>query len=108
MKALDYMHSYRSKMTEAQEMQEKFGDLIVDFDESADYEVNQTLLFKPKNGRGFNLLFANGCSCWDGDYDGWYMNKAELTKWAKANVDSSGADKEMAKYIIKKLLDKEH
>ena len=89
-------------MTKEQDMQEKFGNLIIKFNNSEPYRINQALLFKPKNGRGFNLLFVNGCcrGCWDGDYDGWHMNKAELTKWAKANVDSYGAYEEMAKYIV--------
>lgn len=75
------------------------GTLIVEFDESEAYEENETKLFK--KGTKYTLIAANGCSCWDGDWEGWTnVSKTELRKlciaWSKG---WGAAEKEMGKWI---------
>jgi hypothetical protein len=41
--------------------------LLGTIDEAAPYEVDQTSVYK--NGNGFVLATASGCSCWDGDWE---------------------------------------
>lgn len=44
----------------------KEWELLGELDESADYEVDITAIYR-HNGE-FILATASGCSCWDGDY----------------------------------------
>lgn len=45
----------------------KSWKLIASIDESEQYEVDQTAIYK--NGKEFVLATATGCSCWDGDWE---------------------------------------
>jgi hypothetical protein len=82
MKALTYHHNWSTNMTADEEMAAEFGTLLHEVDTSEGYDTELARLHKSPDGR-FNLLEANGCSCWDGDYDGWSFTKTELLKWAK-------------------------
>lgn len=81
---------------------EEWDDLgieVVKFNESADYEENETALYN-KDGK-YTLLAANGCSCWDGEWEGWTdLTIEELKKlgdsWAK---DWGQAEKKIGEYI---------
>lgn len=90
MKAIAFQHHWGENLTEEQEMAQKFGELVHEEDHSEAYEVEKALLFY--NGKHYFFLEANGCSCWDGDYDGWQFTKTELLKWAKAKVKQQEYD----------------
>lgn len=67
---------------------EPYGVVVHAIDASEGYDVDQAVVLKKGNRRAFTVLFANGCSCWNGDYEGWTnLSKAELKKladtWAK-------------------------
>lgn len=40
---------------------------IADVDESRDYEIDQTRIYRTPSG--FALAVASGCSCWDGEWE---------------------------------------
>jgi hypothetical protein len=82
MKAIEYMHSYGSKLSREEEMAKKFGELLHTEDTADSYEVAESHLYK--KGDRYNWLMANGCSCWDGYYDGWSLTERELKKLALA------------------------
>lgn len=42
---------------------------VASIDESEDYEVDITEIYFDKTTKGFLLVTASGCSCWDGEYD---------------------------------------
>lgn len=72
----------------------ELGELVVEIDESEDYEQDASRLYK--KGRKYTLLDSNGCSCWDGDWEGWTdLTLTELRKlgksWAKDEYSSSKA-----------------
>ncbi len=98
MKAIEYQHKYSSDTTEEQEMADLYGLLLTDADTSPSYEVEQTKLFR-KDDEYF-LLRANGCSCWDGDWDGWQFDKTELIAWALKQEKSSYRDEEDSDYLV--------
>jgi predicted AlkP superfamily pyrophosphatase or phosphodiesterase len=77
----------------------ELGEPIHETDSHPDWEQNATKLFK--NGTKYTLIASNGCSCWDGDWEGWTnINKTELRKlgiaWSK---DWGIAEKEMGEWI---------
>jgi len=79
------------------------GELVKEIDESGSYEQDASLLFK--KGRKYTLLDSNGCSCWDGDWEGWTdLTLTELRKlgqaWAK---NEYGSSKSMGKWINENL-----
>ena len=82
MKSVTFRWAYGEEMSEGEQMTRKFGELLQDEDHSQAYDVERAMLFF--NGEHYFMLEANGCSCWDGDYDGWQFTKRELLKWAKA------------------------
>lgn len=84
MKAISYMHSWSSDKTDDEEKAEKFGKLLHGVYSDEPYQVEDAELYY--NGKSYFFIEANGCSCWDGDWDGWEFNKTELIKWAKAKV----------------------
>ena len=61
---------------------------IAFIDESADYEVDQTAIFKTKSG--FALATATGCSCWDGDWEVSKFRKIERLFEAIGGVEETG------------------
>lgn len=92
-------YSYSSYDKKEEEIWQPLGDLVISFDESEDYEVNEARLYK--KGTKYTLITANGCSCWDGDWEGWTnISKTELRKlgasWAK---DYSAAEKKIGEWI---------
>lgn len=104
MKDVTFRHSWNANQTIEQEMEEKFGTLLVEHDTSEDYQVERSLLFS-KNGREYVWLSANGCSCWDGDYDGWVLTEDELRKLAEKTYQHKydwrdSADALVAKWVI--------
>lgn len=59
-----------------------YGKLVFSVDNSEDYDVDEGRVYF--NGRRYTVLFAEGCSCWDGDWGGWTdLTKTELTALAK-------------------------
>lgn len=78
------------------------GKEIKHFDESEAYETDEARLFKL--GTKYTILSATGCSCWDGDWEGWTdLTKPELYKIAKswANPNSyDHAEKNLGAWII--------
>jgi hypothetical protein len=59
----------------------KFPDtweLLAELDESADYEVDVTRIYR--DGITFVLATASGCSCWDGDYSVESFNSLDALK----------------------------
>jgi hypothetical protein len=79
------------------------GELVHEIDESESYEEDEAKLFK--NQRKYTLIAASGCSCWDGDWEGWTdLTKTELKKlgvsWSK---DEYGASKSMGEWITENI-----
>lgn len=109
MKAITHRHQWSSGTTEEQEKSALFGTLLFEADESESYEVETAELFKANDG-SYNLLEANGCSCWDGDYEGWNMTLAELLDWATAKVGKQSstrrkyADEVVAHWVADNIL----
>jgi hypothetical protein len=100
MKSIAYNHHWNSELSQEQEMIKLFGTEL-DFENNADsYETNEAYLFQ--KGDKYFYLSANGCSCWDGDYDGWQFTKLELLKWAKENAanDYEDSDQLLAQWIM--------
>lgn len=90
MKEVTYKHSWSTNQTEEQEMAEKFGKLLVEYDTSEAYEQESSHLFK--KGTKYYWVDANGCSCWEGDYEGWELTKPELMKLAKSALERKYRD----------------
>ena len=82
---------------------EDLGKLVVEFDESEAYEQNATKLFK--NGTKYTLLASNGCSCWDGNWEGWTeVTKTELKKLGEAwSKDYGKAEKNIGEWIVENI-----
>lgn len=102
-----YRHSWADNQTVAEEMAEKFGTLLVEHDTSEPYETEESLLFKNDKGE-YVWLSANGCSCWDGDYDGWVLDKDELLKLATTTYERrydwrDTADALVAKWVLENI-----
>lgn len=90
MKSISYQHNWSSKTSEEDELKAMYGDLLVHEDTSEPYEEDEAKLFK--KGDTYYLLSANGCSCWEGDWDGWEFTRDELVKWALAQNKPSYSD----------------
>lgn len=74
------------------------GDLVHEVDESAAYEEDEAKLFK--NQRKYALIQATGCSCWNGDWEGWAdLTKPELRKLGVSWSKEYGAAKVMGEWI---------
>lgn len=84
MKTVSYKHSWGSKLNKPEEMVKLFGTLLVEEDTSNGYDTETSHLFK--KGTKYVWIDANGCSCWEGDYDGWELTKSELKKLAAKNA----------------------
>ena len=97
MKAVDYRHSWSTDKSTEEEMEEKFGKLLHETDTADAWEVAESKLFQ-KDDNTFFWLQANGCSCWDGDYDGWQLTRLQLIKLGKKRAKDEdgyhGADHE--------------
>lgn len=100
MKAVSYRHSWSSHKSEEEEMAELFGTLLVGHDTSEAYEQESSYLFK--KGTKYVWIDANGCSCWDGDYDGWELTKTELKTLAKKTLDNSYGGRDRAGELVAK------
>lgn len=79
MKSVSYS-GYGTKETK----NELFGELLHDEDTADSYEVDESQLYF--DGKKYYWLQASGCSCWDGDYDGWELTKLQLIKLGKARA----------------------
>lgn len=74
------------------------GTLVHETDESEDYEINACKLFN--NEGSYTLISANGCSCWDGDWEGWTdLSLEELQKLGDSWAKDTRAEKAMGEYI---------
>lgn len=82
MKAIEYRRNWSSDKIDEKEKTEKFGKLLHGV--YAPYEIEDAELYF--DGKYYYFLEANGCSCWEGDWDGWQFTKTEVIKWAKAKV----------------------
>lgn len=81
MKAIKYAHASYENGYDFSE----YGKELHTVDNADAYEVDEAILLCTEAKRPkYTVLFASGCSCWDGDYDGWTdLTKAELIKLAK-------------------------
>jgi hypothetical protein len=81
-----------------------FGRRVKYVDESASYEEDEAMLLLNKNGR-YTMLLATGCSCWDGDWEGWAdLTLAETRKLGRAWLkDNYGASSSLGKWITENL-----
>lgn len=75
------------------------GVVVHEVDESEAYEEDEAKLLR--NQRKYTMIAATGCSCWDGDWEGWTdLTKAEVRKlgesWSK---DGYGATKTLGEWI---------
>lgn len=76
-----------------------FGKLVHEIDQSGGYEEDEAKLFK--RGRLYTYLNATGCSCWDGDWEGWAdMTKSELRRLADSWFEKGyGSEKAMGAWV---------
>lgn len=102
MKTVTYRHDWGSDLNETDEMAELFGKLLVDYDTSEPYEQETSSLFYNSKTRKYTWIDSNGCSCWDGDYDGWELTKKELVELAKKKVEDKGRYRDDAEYLVAK------
>ena len=80
----------------------QLGELIYEIDESAAYEEDEAKLLK--KGETYTLIQATGCSCWDGDWEGWTdLTPPELKQLAVTWLKGYGAEKVMGAYINENL-----
>ncbi len=66
------------------------------------YDVDEAHLLK--NGRKFAMVSATGCSCWDGNVEGWIeLTKVAIMKIAKtwASGPAARAEKALGEWILK-------
>lgn len=78
------------------------GTLVHEVDESGGYDTDDAKLFK--NQRKYTLISGTGCSCWDGDYEGWTdLTLAELRKLGKSWTKDYGASAALGEWITKNL-----
>ena len=94
---------YEYSYPENDDSWEDLGKLVVEFDESEAYEQNATKLFK--KGTKYTLLASDGCSCWDGNWEGWTeVTKTELKKLGEAwSKDYSRAEKNIGEWIVENV-----
>lgn len=108
MKPVTYRRNWGSDLTEEEELTELFGELKFEANESEPYEMNASSLFYSKKTRKYTWIDANGCSCWDGDWDGWEMNKKEMFALADKLVANAKdyrkyAEDVVAEWIVKNI-----
>jgi hypothetical protein len=78
------------------------GELIHSEDANQAYGHDEARLFK--QGRRYNLIAATGCSCWDGEWEGWgNLTLAELRKLGKSWAGDGGSPGLMGEYILESL-----
>ena len=100
MKTVTYRHDWGSNLNTEDEMVEKFGKLLVDINTSEDYQQETSSLFYNPKTRKYTWIDSNGCSCWDGDYDGWELTKEEMLTIAKKKVENKRDWREAAEDIV--------
>lgn len=102
MKDATYHHRWGAKVPEEKELEDLYGELIQDIDESESYEIDQSKLFR-KDGL-YTILTAFGCSCWDGDWEGWTeVTVEELLPLAKSWGTDRGSQKSLGKWILENI-----
>lgn len=80
----------------------EYGKLVHHIDESESYAEDETVLLK--KGRYYTLLTATGCSCWDGDWEGWTdLTLTELRKLGSSWEKDWGSAGSMGKWINENL-----
>ena len=100
MRAVEYRHNWGSGQTREEEMEEKFGKLLVAHDTSEDYQEETSSLFFDEKTDEYVWIDSNGCSCWDGDYDGWALSKEELLTLADKAVQNRYEWRDTAAYLV--------
>ena len=100
MKAVSNYHpGYQNDFSE-------YGATIYEVDESEPYEEDEAALIE-QDGL-YTLIQATGCSCWDGDWEGWTdLTLDELVKVAHSWTTGYGAEKVMGQYILENYSDDE-
>lgn len=101
MKALN---NYHPKYTKVGYSFRDLGRKVKHIDQSEAYEEDEAVLLINKQDK-YTLLSATGCSCWDGDWEGWAdLSRAQVKKlgksWAK---DTYGASKILGQWITENL-----
>lgn len=86
-----------------------YGDLLHEVDQAGNnYEVDEAKLYL-KDGR-YTYLQASGCSCWEGDYEGWTdVVRGDLLRmaatWAKGwtREGYNNTESLMGKWILENV-----
>lgn len=95
--------NYHPKYTKRGYSFREFGRKVKHIDESEAYEEDEAILLRNRDGK-YTLLAATGCSCWDGDWEGWTnISVAELIKLGKAWAKDYGAAGTLGKWIETKI-----
>lgn len=100
MKAVEYRRNWGSDRTAEEDMSDKFGKLLVTYDTSEPYEEETSSLFYDEEADEYTWIDSNGCSCWDGDYEGWTLEKSELLTLADKAVENRYSWRDTARYLV--------
>lgn len=77
----------------------EYGELVREIDGGDGWDVDIARLYK--KGRKYSVLMATGCSCFDGEYEGWTeLTKAELVSLANKWKDAFGAERRLGSWIV--------
>lgn len=99
MKTVTYRHNWSSNLNTEDEMASLFGVLLAYENTSEDYQEETSSLYLDKNGL-YTWIDSSGCSCWDGDFEGWQCEKEELLKLAKEKVEHKSRHRDAAEDLI--------
>jgi len=88
--------------TDETKMREFGWEEIHSEDHGAAYEVDQAKLYK--KDKKYAMLMATGCSCWEGNFEGWIdLSKKKLLKlaytWSTADAYNKG-ETELGKWVL--------
>lgn len=101
MRSVTYRHSWVTDLNAEDEMADKFGKLLISYDTSEPYEQETSDLFINEKGL-YTWIDSNGCSCWDGDYEGWELTYEELDALSQKTFDNKWTDRDQADYLVAK------
>ena len=99
MKTVEYRRSWANNMSADEEMKSLFGELLIDEDTSEAYEQETSSLYVNDEGL-YTWIDSNGCSCWDGDYEGWQCEIDELLTLAKKKLEHKRDYREAAEDLV--------
>lgn len=97
--SVTYRHNWSSELSKSEEMANLYGSMLVDYDTSEPYEQETSTLYVNNEGV-YTWIDSNGCSCWEGDYDGWQLSKEELLKLAIKKSGEKWGDRDRAEDMV--------